>query len=153
MSEQDAAQTTTQADRLVAALSHSLVLASWLGPIGAAVIYALSRDKHRSVAFQAAQAALYQLFVAIVTILSWTCWTGLYMLSLVPIMANPHAYPDPPWFFWAGLASMVLPFALMAVMTVYGLWGALRTLQGRGFRYAVIGKWLERYLQPGQEDG
>ena len=112
-------------ERLAAALSHALVLASSLGAIGAAVIYALSRERNRPVAFQAAQAALYQLLTVVISILAWTCWTGVYLLSLAPMMAHPSAYPEPPWFFWAGMASMLLP------LRPHGAVGAVRTLGGR----------------------
>lgn len=32
----------------------------------------------------------------------------------------------------------------------YGLFGAVSVLQGRDFRYAVLGPWLERYLEQGR---
>ncbi|MGQ9552918.1 MAG: DUF4870 domain-containing protein [Anaerolineae bacterium] len=134
----------TKNDRLLATLAHGLVIAN-LGAIGAAVIYALNKGKSRYVAFQAAQAAVYQLVGIIVIIAVWGCWTALYIASLTPIMVNPKAYPEPPAFFWLGLLSMVIPFAVMGVYWLYGLWGALRAFQGRPFHYLLIGPWLERY--------
>ncbi len=69
------------------------------------------------------------------------------MGSLTPIMVNPNAYADPPWFFWAGMASMVLPLTLMGVLLLNGMWGAVRTMQGRPFRYILIGSWVDNFLK------
>ena len=135
----------TKNDRLLAALAHGLVIAN-IGAIGAAVIYALNKQKSRYVAFQAAQAAVYQLVGILVIIAVWGCWMALYMASLTPIMVNPKAYSEPPAFFWLGLLSMFIPFAVMVVYWLYGLWGALRAFQGRPFHYLLIGPWLERYF-------
>lgn len=133
-------------ERLLAALAHALVLTNFVGAVGAAVIYALNRDRSRYVAFQAAQAAVYQLAGFLLTMGCWGCWMVAYFVSLMPLMANASAYPEPPWFFWAGLASMALPLIFMGLIWIYGLWGAVRALQGRPFRYVLIGPWLGRYL-------
>ena len=136
----------TRDDRLLAALAHGLIIVNFLGAIGGAVIYALTKGKSRYVAFQAAQAAVYQLVGILVTIVAWGCWTALYMASLMPIIMNPNRYPEPPAFFWLGLLAMVIPLKVMGVLYLYGLWGALRAFQGRPFRYILIGAWLERYF-------
>jgi hypothetical protein len=34
----------------------------------------------------------------------------------------------------------------------YGLYGAVRVLQGHDFRYAIIGSRLEQYLSQGEEE-
>ena len=129
-------------DRLLAALAHGLVLINFVGAVGAAVIYATSREKSPYVAFQAAQAAVYQMVAFVLTVLCWLCWSGAYLVSMVPIIANPNAYPEPPWFFWAGMASMILPFLFTGLLYLYGLWGAVRCLQGRPFRYVLLGPWV-----------
>jgi uncharacterized Tic20 family protein len=133
-------------ERLLAALSHGLILTNFVGAIGAAVIYALNRDRSRYVAFQAAQAAAYQLAGFLLTIGCWVCWTAGYFASLLPLMVDPSAYPEPPWYFWAALASSLLPLAFMGLIWLYGLWGAVRALQGRPFSYILIGPWVAHYV-------
>ena len=142
-----ALETEDRNERLLAALAHGLILTNFVGAVGAAVLYAIYRDKSRYVAFQAAQAAVYQLVAFLLTIGCWLCWAAAYMLSLAPIMANPNAYQEPPWFFWAGMASMALPFAFMGVIWLYGLWGAVRSLQGKPFRYLLVGPWVQHFLR------
>jgi uncharacterized Tic20 family protein len=140
-------------DKLLAALSHALIVVPWIGTVGAVVVYAVNRERNRWLAFQAVQAAAYQLLVTLATIVAWGCWTVFYLLSLVPLMANPDAYAQPPWFFWVGLVSMVVPFALMGLLALYGLYGALRTMQGRPFRYVVLGNWIARSIDGDADRG
>ena len=101
-------------------------------------------------AFQALQAAVYQLVGLLVYIISWSCWGCLYGLSFIPMIANAEKFKEaPPPVFFISLGLMVVPLGLMGLWMLYGLWGALRTFQGRDFRYIVLGRMLERYL--GQE--
>jgi len=51
-----------------------------------------------------------------------------------------------------GFYLLLAAFRLLGLMAwldyvVYGLYGAVATLQGQDFRYAIIGPLLERYLQ------
>jgi hypothetical protein len=39
---------------------------------------------------------------------------------------------------------MIIPLIFMTLIGLYGLWGAIRTWQGKDFRYLFIGGWLER---------
>jgi uncharacterized Tic20 family protein len=138
-------------ERVTAALAHGVVIAYGLGAVGAAVIWLLQKEKSRYVAFQALQAAVYQLVGLLVYIIGWSCWGCLYGLSFVPMIASAERYKDapPPIFFFVSLGLMVVPLGLMGLWMLYGLWGAWRAFQGRDFRYIVLGRTLERYL--GQE--
>ena len=138
--------TSEREDRLLAALAHALIVASWLGAIGAAAIYALNRGRSRFVAFHALQAAVYQLATVFLSLVCWACWLAGYMGSLVPILANPHAYPEPPAWFWLGLLAMFIPCGLMGLFLLYGLWGAISAYRGKPFRYLIIGQWVASQL-------
>jgi uncharacterized Tic20 family protein len=143
MSEQ---QTTLSAEeRLLAALAHGSIIAQGLGLIIGILIYITQREKSRFVAFQALQAAAYQFITLLITIALWVIWIIVYAVSFIPIIQYPQLYEDsPPPFFWVALGLMIIPLALMVLFGLYGLWGALRTWQGRPFRYALLGRWLER---------
>jgi hypothetical protein len=56
--------------------------------------------------------------------------------------SNPDAAP--PAIFWIALISMVIPLFYMVLVGLYGLWGAVRTWQGRDFKYPFIAGWLEK---------
>jgi len=73
-------------------------------------------------------------------------WGVLYGLSMIPLIMRAQANPDaaPPAVFWIAMILSVIPIMYMLLVGLYGLWGALRTWQGRDFRYLLIGGWLER---------
>ena len=138
-------------ERVTAALAHGVAIAYGLGAVGAVVIWLLQKEKSKYVAFQALQAAVYQLVGLLVQLIGWSCWGCLYGLSFIPMIANAEKYKDapPPAFFFISLGLMVVPLGVMGLWILYGLWGAWRAFQGRDFKYIVLGRMLERYL--GQE--
>jgi hypothetical protein len=78
------------------------------------------------------------------------------MFLFIPLSARslPSSNPTIPPAF---IASFVLPFAILGLMMlvsfvlyVYGIIAAGLTLQGRPFRYVIIGRLVERYLQSGK---
>jgi hypothetical protein len=103
------------------------------------------KEKSAYVAFQALQATVYQMIGLVLVGLGWCCWLGLYMLSLIPLIAADNAGGDPPAIFWISMLLMFAPMALMGLWTLGGVWGAVRTLQGRDFRYLIIGNMVERW--------
>lgn len=133
-------------NRLLAALSHGAVFAQGIGILVGVLIYITQRDKSRYVAFQALQAAVYQLLNLIIITGIWLAWGIFYGLSMIPFIKVTEANPDaaPPMIFWIALISMVIPLIYMVLVSLYGLWGGLRTWQGKDFRYLLIGGWLEK---------
>ena len=78
---------------------------------------------------------------------------GLF-LGTVAIPSSEAASSAEPWFV---LPFMLLPFIIFGLIflggmafIVYGLIGAVMTLRGKEFRYAIIGPRVERYLKQGQ---
>ena len=137
----------TQDERLLAALSHGSVILFGIGVLAGIVIWATQKERSPYVAFQALQAVVYQLVGVLATMAAWCCWGALYFASMVPLMTTVEQNPtQPPWFFLFSLFLMFVPLALMGLWILGGTWGAVRTLQGRGFRYLIIGDRLERWL-------
>lgn len=143
-------QTTTQEERMLAALAHgSVLLGSFTsglgGMVAALVIWLVEREKSAYAAGQALQALVYQVITFALMMFAWCCWGLLWMLLiLVPIWNNPTAYEStPPAEMWIGLALMAIPLAFMVLVTFYGLYAGVRCLQGHDFRYALIGRWLK----------
>ena len=144
-------RTIEKNERVLAALAHASILlgafTNGIGGIGTAlVIWLTQRDKSAYAAAQALQALVYQVVAFIVVFLAWAFWGVLWtLLLLVPIFANPGAYDNaPPAGLWVGLILMLVPIAISGLTILYGLWGAARCLGGHGFRYAIIGRWLEK---------
>ena len=144
-------RSVSQDDRLLAGLAHgSIVLAPFTsglgGIIAALVIWLIQREKSAYVAYQALQSLVYQAVTFLVTMIAWCCWGALWMAMIfAPLLANPQAYETaPPAGMWAGLVLMVVPLGVWALTILYGLWAAVRCLGGHDFRYAIIGKWLQK---------
>ena len=133
-------------NRLLAALAHGSVVAQGIGILVGVLVYITQRDKSRYAAFQALQAAVFQLANLIITIGVWLVWGVFYGLSMIPLIQHAEANPDaaPPAIFWIAMISMVIPFVYMIIVSLYGLWGGVRAWQGKDFRYLVIGGWLEK---------
>ena len=135
--------TLSRDERLLAAIAHGVVVLTGAGIIVGIYVWLAQKEKSAYAAAQAKQAAVYQLIGTIVTVVLWVAYTVFAVLAMLPVMRNPAQYEDtlPPLFWWS-MASMLIPFAFMAVWWVYGLWGAYKCWRGESFRYAIIGRRL-----------
>ena len=133
-------------NRLLAAIAHGSVVAQGIGILVGVIVYITQREKSRYVAYQGLQAAVYQLINLIIVIGMWVVWGVLYGLSMIPLMMQIETNPDaaPPAIFWISMMLMVIPFIYMVLVGLYGLWGAVRTWQGKDFKYLIVGNWLEK---------
>ncbi len=105
-------------------------------------IWLTQQHKSTHVARQALQALVYQVAAAVIGLLAWCCWGVLWLLMLIASIGS-GATADPPAAVWVGLALMIIPAGIMGLTVLYGLWGAVRSLNGHDFKYAIIGNWLE----------
>ena len=151
----------TQDERILAALADASVIIPFWGLIGAIVIWATQREKSRLVGFQALQGAAYQLTLFLCAFLCLGCYmcsmfgTFLGPVALAPlgILAAESGGEISIVGLLLTMLSMFFPFLVIGVLALaalafvlYGLYGAVQVLQGRDFRYAIIGRRLERYL-------
>ena len=162
MELEDAAAKATQDERILAALAHASIILPFWGLIGAIVIWATQREKSRFVGFQALQGAAYQLTLILVGVLGFACYicsflaTFLGTFLLVPIgviAAEGGSEGGGIIGILLGLIPAFSPFCILGLFILvglafflYGLYGAVRVLQGQDFRYAIIGRRLEQYL-------
>ncbi len=160
MESREFSSAVTQDEHILAALAHASVILPFWGLIGAIVVWATQREKSRFVGFQALQAIAYQLALIIGGFAGGVChfcsFFATFLLMPVGIFVaegtgNPSA---------EGLIAVIttfftvfFPFCLLGVFmliglafVLYGLYGAVRVLQGHDFRYVVVGRWLEQYL-------
>ena len=145
--------TPSQDERVMAALAQISVLVPFLGVIAPVVIWVTQKDKSRYVAFQSLQAVAFQLTL----VFAWFVGMGCYMCSFFSIFLTiPLASSMKP----SGSISPVFglgfftPFLVMGLMflggflfVLYGIIAAVMTFQGKPFRYVIIGRRVERFLQ------
>ena len=138
----------------MAALSHASVILPFWGMIASVVIWVTQKDKSAYVRFQALQAVAFH----ITQFLLFFVGMGCYMCSFfgnflaIPLFAGGAESGDapPPLFF----VTFLLPFVVMGAFflgwflwIVYGLVAAVLALQGKDFRYFIIGNRLHSYLE------
>ena len=113
----------TQEERTWSALSHLSVFLNlftgFLGPVAAAVIWLVYRDKSPTVAFQALQSAAYQVAWIVLLGAGWAL-TGLLTLVLIGFLLIPVM-----------AIATVVPFVHMA-------YAAYRVSKGDDYRYAFV---------------
>lgn len=151
MDNEIASNNPSQNDRIMAALAHVTVIVPMIGLVAPIVIWATQKDKSAYIAFQALQAAVYQLFL----ILAYFVGMGCYMCSffgMIPVMAavENNASSAQSVFPWVAFFPLVVFGGIMAaglLFFLYGLIAAVLVLIGKDFRYVLLGRWLERYLQ------
>jgi len=148
----------TQDERIMAALAHASVILSFWGLIGAIVIWATQREKSRFVGFQALQVIVYQLVLIVFGFLGFGCYMCSFfgMFALIPSgIVVARDVPEAEDIIGMLMATLTtfFPFCIMGILSLvwvafvaYSLYGAARVLQGYDFRYALIGRRLEQYL-------
>jgi len=117
----------SQDERVMAALANISVLVPFMGLIAPIAIWATQKDKSAYVRFQALQAAAYQTGL----ILFWFAGMGSHMCSLIGTF-------------------LMIPLTGAAAAennTLFGTYGANIVLRGRDFRYAIVGRRVEKYLE------
>jgi hypothetical protein len=112
-------------DNLMAAIAHAGILV--LGVLLPVIIWLIKKEKSKYVAFQALQAAVYQLAVFVLFI---GLWVVMFVLAIVT----------------GGLGGilMILLLPLILIAVVYGLYGAYMCYQGKDFKYVLIGNMLAK---------
>ncbi len=145
--------TPSQDERVMAALAQISVLVPFLGVIAPIVIWITQKDKSRYVAFQSLQAVAFQLTM----IVAWFVGMGCYMCSffsvflVVPFASSLESSQSLSPLFGV---PFFIPFFIFGLMflggflfILYGIAAAVMTFQGKPFRYAIIGRRVEQFLQ------
>lgn len=141
-------------ERLAAALAHGSVLLFGMGIVAAVVLWVTQKERSRYVAFQALQAIAYQIAGLAIFLVGMACWMAVYFLSFIPLFTTPEESGGAAlWFFLLATFLMLAPFAQMGLWILGGGWAAARSLQGREFRYVLIGRYLDDWLTNSQSSG
>jgi uncharacterized Tic20 family protein len=137
----------SQDDRIMAAIAHVTAMLPMMGILAPIVIWVTQKEKSHFVSFQSLQALVYQLFM----ILVWVIGMIVYFASFIIIIPLSNSFTISSSAF--GQLLVIIPFLLIGIvflvefiMMVYGVEGAVRVLQGKDFRYALLGERLKRYL-------
>jgi uncharacterized Tic20 family protein len=163
--EMDQTYEATQDERLMAAVAHVTILFPFMGIVAPVLLWATQKDQSEFLAFQALQAAVYQICLLILGFIGFGCYFLTIFVSIGGTLIGMFSAPllalgsDDPESLVAVLALLLsalptfIPFLLFGVfvlvalfLVVYGVIGAVAVFQGKDFRYVVIGKRIEAYL-------
>lgn len=144
----------SQDERLMAALSHAAIILSWIGLFIPVIIWVTQKDKSRYVAIQALQALVFQLLRMVALFIGLGCYMAtLFSTVFMTATSTSSRYGGPP-------TAMLIPLATLCVLGVFGAFffiyavvGVVMTIQGKDFRYVLIGEWVEQFVKPPQTLG
>lgn len=151
-----------QDDYIMAALPHGAAILPFWGLVASIIIWATQREKSRFIGFQALQAMVYQILPILGGILFFLCYFCSFgvifgVMPLIAMIAEEAGTQAEGAIAFLVMLPMSLPFCVWGVAllaffcyAVYAFYAAVRVFQGHDFRYAVIGPWLERYMQRGE---
>ncbi len=149
-------------EHLIAALGHAAVLIPFIGLGVPLITWAARRTESPRLGFQALQALIYQGVGAAGYILYFIFSTALGLASIPVTFGLTAAIENESvsglgqgefmmvlFILFMG-ALMLLGLTVQCVLwpayLVLGLWAAYRTLQGREFRYPILGAILSRRM-------
>ena len=147
-----------QDERIMAALSHISVLLPFIGTLAPILIWVTQKEKSRYVAFQSLQALAFQLSMIIAYALGMGCYMCSFFGNFLSIFfLSSEGYS--PYGEILGGSLFFIPFLVMGLIGlgaiiyfVYGVIGAIMAFQGKPFRYIIIGRRVERYMQKKQDN-
>ena len=139
----------TSDEKLMGALAHLF------GPLVAVIVWAIQKDKSRFVKFQALQALIFDLVVAVGMGAFFFCLFGVMFLgmsmSMFSFMNTPPSDAQIAQFFFLPFMFPFMTFACILpssfVLLIIRLLAAVSVLNGRNYRYPLIGKWLDGFLE------
>ncbi len=158
-----AGESPRDAERTLAGVAHLLILASLWGAVISLVIWWRERERSGYVGFHAAQAALYQIGVYILSIVFAFMLVGLLWIPFVAVWPLVlRAGQEGESFGAAGtiwLVSIVGVASITVVASVflslgaiaYGVYAAIQCFRGRPFRYVLLARIAERMTPEGSQ--
>ena len=154
-----------QDERVFAALSHITILLPFMGILGPVLVWATQKEKSEYVKFHALQAIFYQMSLILMGVIGFICYFLSFFLSFggmflgmfsIPLTATGGEPENPLLMILLLLVStlpVAIPFAVVGIMMlvglvflVYGVVGAIISMQGNAFAYIFIGKRVRAFL-------
>jgi uncharacterized Tic20 family protein len=127
----------SQDERTLACISHLTIFVSSIGLLIAIGLWIYLRTRHPYAAFQAAQAALYQFFIMILTFVM-IVGVLIVFFGAFGIGLAVGGDPDETAFAIFLVLAMVVFFAVIGILAlvlyIYAIYAAIRSYQGRPFR-------------------
>lgn len=155
---------TSREEQYVAALCHLSLLVPLMGLSVPLVVWLTLRKESAFLRFQALQALTYQavgmlaqfLFSGLQAAIPFVFFLFIIVLAVISSAVQSSAIVGVGLvitfiLLWGGmLLFLILQGIGGLIYLVLGFWGALQLIRGRAFRYPLLGKWIDRRLNPPQ---
>jgi len=134
-------------ERFAASMGHFAVIIPLWGLLAPAYLWISQRKNSAFLGFQSAQTTLYQIFVNLL-------YFGLTFLAIALGLAAMFLFASfmdlGEWTAVAGMMVMICLLGLAGMIIplfhILGQWAGLRVLQGYDFRYPLIARLVERWI-------
>jgi uncharacterized Tic20 family protein len=137
----------TSDEKLMGGVAHIF------GPLVAIIVWVTQKEKSRFVKFQALQALAFDLFIIITGGLLFFCLLGAMFLGTFWTMFTAVNNASSKGFVSLFALPFMFPFITYACVgpvslgiLVLRLIAGVSVLNGRNYKYPIIGKWLENFL-------
>jgi len=131
-------------EKLMSLLSHLSILIPNIGILAPIIIWINQKDKSKFVKFNALQAIFFQLVFLVIMMLSMFVGIILMLISLPFMTSAPDA--EPGTLFFVSMIFMFLYFPFWFVFAIYAVVASVKSFKGKVFRYAIIGKIIEKRI-------
>lgn len=133
--------------KLMALISHLSILIPNIGIMAPVIIWATSRKRSNFVRFHALQSIFFQLIFFI--LMMFFIIVGIIMMLSAILWTALHASTEPGMLFFLSMFFMFMYFPLWIIFGVYAVVASVKSYRGKIFKYAIIGKIIERKVYKG----
>jgi uncharacterized Tic20 family protein len=132
-------------ERIFSALAHAAIVLPYLGLIAPLIIWTTMREKSAWLRFQALQALAYQLLQFVLILIFGCISIPLFLVMPVFLTQDPEMMNLPVFLVFTMIIPF-LPYLIWGLLILVGLAGGALCAFGYNFKYPLLGKRLEHYL-------
>ena len=141
------ADNISKEERIMALLSHISIFIPNIGILAPIIIWVTNKEKSDFTRFHALQAIFFQLIFFILMMLFMFVGVILMLASIPWFDLSPNA--EPGIAFFLSMVFMFMFFPLWIIFGIYAAVASVKSYRGKMFKYAIIGKIIEKkvYLE------
>jgi uncharacterized Tic20 family protein len=143
-------------ERFAASMGHFCVIFPLWGLLVPVGFEAAPGGRSPYMKFQSLQMFIFQAIGSLVTFALGLIALIILLIAALPFMLNPEIYQPSTESFLAIFLFLICLAVVVLVVPLYqilGQWAGLRVLQGRDYRYPLVGRWAGRWLAKREKSG
>ena len=146
----DAQLDEARADRFAVSMGHFGVIFPLWGTFVPIVLLTTQGARSRFVKFQALQTIVFQVASMLISLVLGLIAFAVLAAALVPLMVNHNPGDTSIESLLGGMVFLICLGGVVMIVPLFqilGQWAGLRILQGYDYRYPVIGRLVENWLE------